>query len=144
MQQILTIGQPEAMRAIEVITAELTRRNQAAVIAVADAYGELIALLRTDGASLASVTIAQNKAFTAARTGGPSKDVGTRVRDPHDGHDIAYFGDRRFIGWGGGLPVIVDGACCGAIAISGLPEADDMEICALAVAAVQTLIADGA
>ena len=46
---------------------ELLRRGKAAVIAVADAHGELIALLRLDGTPLPSILIATNKAWTAAR-----------------------------------------------------------------------------
>jgi glc operon protein GlcG len=133
MYDIRTIGQQEAMRAIEFITAEVAQRNKAAVIAVADAYGEIIALLRMDRASLASVTIAQHKAFTAAREGKPSKELGTAIRDPLSGFDIAYFGDARFTGFGGGLPVVIDGKCIGAVAISGLPEAEDIEICTMAI-----------
>ncbi len=134
MYDIRTIGQREATQALQFIANELTNRNKVAVIAVADAYGELIALLRMDRASLASITIAQNKAFTAAREGKPSKDIGRAARHPEGGFDIAYLGDIRFTGFGGGLPVIVDGQCLGAVAISGLPEAEDIEICALAVA----------
>lgn len=136
MHQLTTIGHDDARRAIDAISAEVARRGKAAVIAVADATGELIALLRMDHASLSSVRIAQHKAFTAAREGLPSKTVGDRVRDPEHGHDIAYFGDTRYIGWGGGLPVIVDGRCAGAVAVSGLPEAEDIEVCALGVAAI--------
>jgi glc operon protein GlcG len=134
MYEIPTIGQHEATAAIEFIVAEVAKRDKAAVIVVADAYGELVALLRMDRASLASITIAQHKAFTAAREGKPSKDIGLAARNPENGFDIAYLGDSRFTGFGGGIPVIVDGQCLGAIAISGLPEAEDIEICALAVA----------
>ena len=38
--------------------------------------------------------------------------------------------------WGGGVPVMKDGQCIGAIAVSGLPEAEDMEIVELGVQAV--------
>jgi glc operon protein GlcG len=138
--QIRTIGQREATLALQFIVNELTNREKVAVIAVADAYGELLAFLRMDGASLASITIAQHKAFTAAREGKASKDIGRAIRDPENGFDIAYFGDARFTGFGGGLPVIVDGTCVGAVAISGLPEAEDIEICALAIADLQTKI----
>jgi glc operon protein GlcG len=136
MHQLTTIGHIEAQRAIAVISDEVARRGKAAVIAVADVYGEVIAVLRMDHASLASFRIAQHKAFTAAREGRPSKDIGAMIRHPEHGFDIAYFGDDRYIGWGGGLPVMVDGRCAGAVAVSGLPEAEDIEVCALGVAAI--------
>ena len=80
MQHVTTLGHEEAQRAIEAIKAELLRRGKAAVIAVADAHGELIALLRLDGTPLPSILIATNKAWTAARTRKPSCEVGQSVR----------------------------------------------------------------
>ena len=59
-----SLGHAEAQRAIQAIQTELEKRRKAAVIAVADAHGELIALLRMDGARLPSIQIAANKAWT--------------------------------------------------------------------------------
>jgi glc operon protein GlcG len=132
------LGHTEAQRAIEAIQTEIQRRGKAAVIAVADAHGELIALLRMDGARLPSIQIAANKAWTAAREQVPTRELGQKARHPQDGFDMAYFGDPRYIGWGGGLPVVVDGAVVGAVAVSGLPEAEDMELAALGAAAILT------
>ncbi len=103
---------------------------------MADAHGELIALLRLDGARLPSIVIAANKAWTAAREQKPTRDLGQSARDPQRGFDMAYFGDLRYIGWGGGVPVVIDGAVVGAVAVSGLPEQDDMEIVQFGVAAI--------
>jgi len=123
MQHLHSLGHADAQRAIEAIQQELVRRGKAAVIAVTDTHGELIALLRLDGAPLPSILIASNKAWTAAR-------------DPKDGFDMAYFGDPRYIGWGGGLPVWVNGEVVGAVGVSGLPEAEDMELAQIGAAAI--------
>ena len=136
MHQITTLGHADAQRAIHAIQAELQKHGKAAVIAVADAHGELISLLRLDGAPLPSIVIATNKAWTAARERKPSRELGQAARDPTDGFDMAYYGDKRYIGWGGGVPVIVDGVVVGAVAVSGLPEQEDMEIVQLGVAAI--------
>jgi glc operon protein GlcG len=136
MYQITSLGQVEAQQAVQVIQAELKQRGKAAVIAVADAHGELIALLRMDGAPLPSIVIATNKAWTAARERKPTRELGQSARDPQNGFDMAYFGDQRYIGWGGGLPVVVEGAVVGAIAVSGLPELEDIEIAQIGVAAL--------
>lgn len=136
MHQVTTLGHAEAQRAIQVIQAELQRRGKAAVIAVADAHGELIALLRLDGAPLASIVIAANKAWTAARERKPSREIGQAARDPVSGFDVAYYGDPRYIGWGGGVPVIVNNEVVGSIAVSGLPEQEDMEVVQIGVAAI--------
>jgi glc operon protein GlcG len=130
------IDYAEARKAIDTIFEEVARRGKAAVIVVADPHGELIALARMDGAPLQSITIAMNKAYTAARAQKPTKEIGDRVRHPEDGHDIAYFGDARFVGWGGGLPVKRNGVTIGSVAVSGLPQAEDMELAAAGVAAI--------
>lgn len=136
MQQLPSLGHDEARQAIDAVVAELQRRGKAAVVAVADSHGELIALVRLDGAPLPSILIAQNKAWTAARERRPSGEIGRKARDPEHGFDLAYFGDPRYIGWGGGIPVLVDGEVVGAVAVSGLPQAEDVELAQLGVAAI--------
>ncbi len=131
MQTQLTPSHTEAQRAIDAMTAEIVRRGKAAVLVVADAHGELIALLRMDGAPLSSIQIAIGKAFTSARERVPSREVGQRARDPEQGFPMTNFGDPRFVTWGGGLPVLVDGQVVGAVAVSGLPETEDEEIAEL-------------
>lgn len=118
----------EARRALDAICAEAAKRGKAGVIAVCDAHGDLIALARMDGAPLSSITIAMNKAYSAARERKPTKEIGNAARNPEKGFDIGYFGDPRFTGWGGGLPLWKDGAVVGAIAVSGLPQAEDIEL----------------
>jgi len=136
MNTYISLGHSEAQRAIQAIQAELTRRGKAAVIAVADAHGELIGLLRLDGAPLPSILIATNKAWTAARERKPTRELGQAARDAQHGFDMAYYGDPRYIGWGGGLPVVMEGAVVGAVAVSGLPEQEDMELAHIGVAAI--------
>jgi glc operon protein GlcG len=128
MQTQLTLSHADAQRAINAMAAELERRAKAAVLAVADGHGELVALLRLDGAPLPSIQIAMNKAYTAARERKPSREVGARSRDPEEGFPMTNYGDLRFVGWGGGLPLFVEGKVVGALAVSGLSETEDEEI----------------
>ena len=136
MQSYLSLGASEAAVATGAIRAELARTGRVAVIAVADAHGELLSLVRLDGAPLAAIVIAANKAWTAARERKPTRAIGQAARDPETGFDIAYYGDPRFVGWGGGVPVVVDGSVVGSVAVSGLPEPEDMELAAIGVAAI--------
>jgi glc operon protein GlcG len=132
----MTLSYEDARRALEAMSSELARRALPAVLTVADEHGELIALMRMDGASLSAIVIAMNKAWTAARERRPSYEIGRAARHADTGFDMAYFGDHRYTGWGGGLPVVVGGAVVGAVAVSGAPEAVDMEVAALGVAAI--------
>jgi glc operon protein GlcG len=131
-----TIEYAEARRAIDAIYSEVLKRGKAGVIAVCDAHGDLIALARMDKAPLSSITIAINKAYSAARERKPSKEIGNAARNPEKGFDIGYFGDPRFTGWGGGIPIRKDGNVIGAIAVSGLPQAEDIELAEIGVGVV--------
>ena len=136
MQQYTSLGHDDAKAAIQAIEAALQNKKMAAVIAVADVHGELIGLLRRDGAKPASILIAANKAWTAARERKPSRELGQSARDPVEGYDMAYFGDGRYIGWGGGLPVVIDGSVVGAVAVSGLTEKEDTDMAQIGVSAI--------
>jgi glc operon protein GlcG len=133
MRMQWNIGHDEAQAAIEAVRRELIRRNQAAVVAVADAGGELVALLRLDAAPASSIAVACNKACTAARLRRPTRALGESLRAR--GADVAWYGDARFTGWSGGVPIIVDGNVVGAVAVSGLSEDDDVALAAIGVAA---------
>jgi glc operon protein GlcG len=134
MQHSQHLGEAEARIAIDTCVAELHRRGKPGVVAVADGHGELLALWRIDGCALPSIVIAQNKAYTAARVRKPSGDLGRSAQ--RDGSDVHYHGDARYVGWDGGTPVIHDGRCLGAVAISGLSGTEDLEIASLGVEAI--------
>src|ERR1700730_6483386 len=133
MKTSQTIEYSEAKEMIDRIVKKALAAKQAAVVAVADSHGELIAFARMDGAPISSIRIAANKAWTAARERKPTKDIGERVRHPEKGHDIAYYGDPKFVGWGGGLPVWRDGQVVGAVAVSGLTSSEDIVLATLGV-----------
>jgi glc operon protein GlcG len=136
-----TLGHAEVLAALDAIRAELDRRGQSAVIAVADSHGELIALLRLDGAPVSSVAVATNKAFTAARLRRSTREQGARLRER--GVDIAFYGDPRYVGFGGGLPIRIDGVVAGAIAVSGLSEEEDEALAAIGATVITSTGAGG-
>jgi glc operon protein GlcG len=133
MKTLHTIDYSDAKRILDLIVNKALQMQKAAVIAVADSHGELMAFARMDGAPVSSIRIAANKAWTAARERKPTKDIGEKVRHPEKGHDIAYYGDPRFVGWGGGLPIWKNGEVVGAIGVSGLSADEDTALAALGV-----------
>ena len=137
MRKVQTIEYAEAKRIIDAIVDKMLEEGKAAVVAVADTHGELIAFARMDGAPISSIRIAQNKAWTAARERKPTKEIGEKVRHPEKGFDIAYYGDPRFVGWGGGLPVLRNGQVVGAVAVSGLPSEEDIRLATLGTELVE-------
>jgi len=131
MRTSQTIEYSEAKRIVDLIVERALQMQKAAVIAVADSHGELIAFARMDGAPISSIRIAANKAWTAARERKPTKEIGEKVRHPEKGHDIAYYGDPKFVGWGGGIPLWKNGEVVGAVAVSGLSSNEDISLASL-------------
>ena len=88
------------------------------------------------GVQTCALPISNNKAYTAARLRRPSREVGQALLDPTRVYDTAYYGDPRYVGWPGGVPVIIGGEVVGAVGVSGLPDAVDEELARLGVAAI--------
>jgi glc operon protein GlcG len=128
-----TIDYSEAQRALALILEKATQMQKAASIAVADAHGDLICFARMDGAPVSSIQIAMNKAWTAARERKPTKDIGEKVKHPERGHDISYYGDPKYVGWGGGVPIFKNGEVVGAVGVSGLSSSEDIALATLGV-----------
>lgn len=138
MYQSYNLSHSDALKIVTAIQAELEKQGKAAAIAVADSHGELIAFLRLDGCKLPSLYIAMNKAFTAAREGKASKAVGQSSRE--QGFPMTNFGDLRYTGWGGGVPLTHQGKVIGAVGVSGLPEAEDMVMAQLGVQVFEQIV----
>jgi glc operon protein GlcG len=133
MRTLHTIDYSEAKRALDLILEKASQMQKAASVAVADSHGDLICFARMDGAPVSSIRIAMNKAWTAARERQPTKEIGEKIKHPEKGHDISYYGDPQYVGWGGGIPVWKNGAVVGAVAVSGLSSNEDIALATLGV-----------
>ena len=120
------IGYTEARELVGAVADRLQADSLGAAVAVVDAHGELVALLRTDGCPFPSIKIAIQKAFTAARDRQESRALGDKARE--EDFPLTNFGEVGYVGWGGGVPLVADGEIIGAIGISGLPEEEDMKL----------------
>jgi glc operon protein GlcG len=125
MRTLPTLDYSEAKRALDLIVENTLQQKKAVSIAVADMHGDLVCFARMDGAPVATVRIAMNKAWTAARERKTTQEIGEKVRHPEKGHDISYYGDPNYVGWGGGVPVRKNGEFIGAVAVSGLSSTED-------------------
>lgn len=135
MHNITRLSHTDALVVLDAIRGQLERTGRGAAVAVVDDHGELLAFIRTDGCRLSSITIAINKAYTAAREQTESKSVGEASRA--EGFPMTNFGELRYVSWGGGIPISSDGRVVGAVGVSGLPETEDMELARLGVAAFE-------
>jgi glc operon protein GlcG len=133
MRTIQTLDYSEARQAVDLIVEKALQMKKAVVVAVADAHGDLICFARMDGAPVSSIRVAMNKAWTAARERKSTKEIGEKVKHPEKGHDIAYYGDPNYVGWGGGIPVRKNSEVIGAVAVSGLSSTEDIALAELGV-----------
>ncbi|ERS90850.1 DNA polymerase III subunit delta' [Marinobacter sp. C1S70] len=94
-------------------------------IAVVDESGTLIAFERMDGGKVTSVTIAQDKAFTAAAARKATHDYNAANVPGNLAFGIHTEVGGRLSTVGGGLPVMVNGEVVGGIGLSsGTPQQD--------------------
>jgi glc operon protein GlcG len=120
------------------VTAQGRRRGLALTVAVADAQGSLITLVRMDGAAGLSVVTAQQKIATVLRTGRSTRDVTEELVAESAAEPALLLGMVVHGGITpipGGVPVRCDGVLVGAVAVSGGSSDEDHELALLAVAA---------
>jgi uncharacterized protein GlcG (DUF336 family) len=103
-------------------------------VAILDDGGNLKAFRRMDGASIPTIEIAQNKAYTAL-FGVSTQDFFDFIQgDPSLLAGIPTLG--RVAAWGGGFPIKVNGEVVGAIGVSGAPAVQNDVDCARAALAL--------
>jgi uncharacterized protein GlcG (DUF336 family) len=108
-------------------------------VVILDDGGNLKAFGRMDGASIPTIEIAQNKAYTAL-FGASTQDFFNFIKgDPSLLAGIPTL--SRVAAWGGGFPIKVDEEIVGAIGLSGAPTVENDVDCAKAALA---LVPDGA
>ena len=119
--------------------AEAIARGVAPVIAVVDEGGALITMRRPDGAQVASVNVAIDKARTAAIFRRPSKDFEDQTRNGR----VAALALRGAVALQGGVPIVYAGQVVGAIGVSGASSADEDSELALIGANAAASFAEG-
>ena len=111
--------------------------NIAAVFAVVNPEGNLIIEERMDNAILVSVEVAYKKAYTAAALKLNTQDLTALVQP-----GAMFYGlqsDPKYIVFGGGMLLKVDGKIVGAVGVSGGSAQEDMEIAKACVNAFETI-----
>ena len=130
-KSVLTLGDVRQMAAAA--EAEALNNHWAVTIAIVDDGGHLLWLQRLDGAAPISAAIAPAKARTAA--------LGRRESKVYE--DVINQGRTSFLSapvlegmLEGGVPVMVDGHCLGAVGVSGVKSSEDAQIARAGIAAL--------
>ncbi len=112
---------------------EAVRNQWAVCIAIVDDGGHLLQLQRLDGAATTSSYISTSKAHTAALGRRESKVY----EDMINGGRTSFLSAPMLHGlMEGGVPIIVDGQCIGAIGVSGVKSTEDAQVARAGIAAL--------
>ena len=111
--------------------AEAQKNKWNVTIAIVDDSGAALLLERMDGAGPISAKVAMDKALTSALTRRPTKFWEDRVKEKPA---FATFPAGAM--FQGGLPLIHQGECVGAIGVSGVQSHEDEQVAQAGVAAL--------
>ena len=113
--------------------AEALKNHWAVSIAIVDDGGHLLWLQRLDGAAPISAHIAPGKANTAALGRRESKVY----EDMINGGRVSFLSAPDLDGMlEGGVPILKDGQCLGAVGVSGVKSSEDAQIAKAGIAAI--------
>lgn len=127
----------KARKIIRVGEKKAKEMNLPAVLAIVNSEGNLIIEERMDNAILASIEVAYKKAYTAATLKLNTEDLTALVQP-----GAMFYGlqsDPKYIVFGGGMLLKVDGKIVGAVGVSGGSAQEDMEIAKACVKAFETI-----
>ena len=113
--------------------AEALKNQWAVTIAIVDDGGHLLWLQRLDGAPAISSHIAPAKAHTASLGRRESKVY----EDAITGGRTSFLSAPAVAGMlEGGVPILKDGQCLGAVGVSGVKSSEDAQIARAGIAAI--------
>jgi glc operon protein GlcG len=110
---------------------EATKNRWNVSIAVVDDAGYLLYLERLDGAGPVTAEVAMEKAITSARTRRPSKFWEDRIKERP-----SFLKFPGVLPLQGGVPVMYQNECVGAIGVSGVQSHEDEQIAGAGAAAL--------
>ncbi|PSL41545.1 uncharacterized protein GlcG (DUF336 family) [Planomicrobium soli] len=128
-----------AKKLIDAAEQEAKNLGVAMVISVVDDGGNMIAVHRMDDAWLASVDIAQNKAWTSVALKMPTAGLASATVANAELYGLNTTNGGRIVVFGGGIPLTKDGKVVGAVGASGSSVEHDVKVSEAAVRAFEEL-----
>ncbi|WP_144462393.1 GlcG/HbpS family heme-binding protein [Siminovitchia fortis] len=117
-----------AKEIIEGAEEEAKKIGVSMVISVVDDGGNLIAIHRMDDAWLASIDIAQNKAWTSVALKMPTANLADATVPAAELYGLNTTNNGRLVVFGGGIPLVIDDKVVGAIGVSGSAVPNDIQV----------------
>lgn len=122
-----------AKKLIDGAEKEAKEINVQMVISVVDDGGNLIATHRMDDAWLASIEIAQNKAWTSVALKTSTGDLAEATVPKAELYGLNTTNQGKIVLFGGGIPLVKEGNVIGAVGVSGGAVAQDTQVAEAAV-----------
>jgi uncharacterized protein GlcG (DUF336 family) len=133
MQRKPFLTHDDVRRVAAAAETEARSNGWAVTIAVVDDGGHLLWLQRLDGAAPISAQIAPAKARTAALGRRESKAYEDMINGPR----AAFLSAPGLEGMlEGGVPLVVEGHCLGAVGVSGVKASEDAQVARAGIAAL--------
>jgi uncharacterized protein GlcG (DUF336 family) len=120
-----------AQRAAEAAAQKAVELGARVNVSVVDTAGLPVAFLRMAGAPLHSISLCEDKAYTAVSFGIPTSAWAEELKNHSEAVRQGLLQRPRAALFGGGVPIVIDGVLAGAIGVSGASEQQD-EQCAKA------------
>jgi uncharacterized protein GlcG (DUF336 family) len=124
----------QAQDALQAAIARAVKIESPSSIAIVDSGRNLLAFARMDNALLASIEIAQGKAYTARSMNMNTGDIGPLTQPGAPLYGIETSHSRPIITFGGGRPLRIGDEVVGAVGVAGGTVAKDDDIAAAAAA----------
>ena len=122
-----------AKKLIEGAEKEAEKIGVSMVISVVDEGGNLIAVHRMNDAWLASIDIAQNKAWTSVALKMPTSNLAEATVPHAELYGLNTTNNGRIVLFGGGIPLVENDQVIGAVGVSGSSVEHDMQVAQAAV-----------
>lgn len=129
----------EAEKGANAVIKEASKGGEPIAVAVVDAWGTPVVVIKMDGALPLMVRMALNKAYTAATYKGDTRLWGERYKQA--GRDTTWYDDHRLTVIPGGVCIkLKDGTIVGAVGISGRMADEDEVLASVGVKAIENTL----
>ena len=126
------LTQEDCLKLIAAAEAEARKNKWVVAIAILDDGGHLLHFSRMDGATPANAAIAVEKGRTAAI----SRRTSGKWEEMIKGGRTAMLKMPGILPVQGGVPIVADGVCIGAVGVSGVQSHEDEQIAQAGIDAI--------
>ena len=123
--KLASISSAAAADLVRIAIGEAERNGWSVAVCVTDPHGAILAAQRMDQATPPILDFARDKAMTAATMRKSTQAFAERMASSPS-LTLGLSTRQGLLAWGGGLPIVADGAVVGGIGVSGARDHEDI------------------